>query len=109
MFQLAIIKYDGLCISPMKNLVIHQGILKNTNSTHYDKSYELIRKYKLHNINLDKFNKKKVIWNKSLDEENFKIVKKTDPIFNFKNRFKWFIKYNLFIKFNKKLSASLNE
>tara|TARA_B100000767_G_C19653737_1_gene487931 strand:+ start:96 stop:1061 length:966 start_codon:yes stop_codon:yes gene_type:complete len=106
-FQLTLIKYNGLCISPMKNLVVHQGILKNTNSTHYDKSYELITKYKLQNIDLDKLIKKDIKWNKSLDEENFKIVKKTDPIFNIKNRFKWLIKYNLSIRFNKSLSASL--
>ena len=107
-FQLTIIKNDGLCISPMKNLVIHEGIYKNTNSTHYDSSYELIARYKLQDINFNKLIKKKVVWNKSLDEENFEIVKKTDPIFHIKNRLKWFIKYNLFIKFNKKLKASLH-
>ena len=96
-------------ISPLKNLVIHRGVLKNTNSTHYDSSFKLIAKYKLQHIDYNKLTKKKISWNKTLDDENFEIVKKTDPIFNITNRLKWFIKYNLSVKFKKKLLASLYE
>jgi hypothetical protein len=106
-FQLTIAKYDGLCISPMKNLVVHQGILKSTNSVHYDKSYKEIKNYKLQNIDVSKVNKKKIEWNRILDKNNFKIILKTDPIFNIKNKIKWFIKYHFILKFNKKLEASL--
>jgi hypothetical protein len=106
-FQLTLARHNGLCISPMKNLVVHQGISKNTNPVHYDESYKILKNYKLQNIDLSKVNKKKIEWNRSLDKNNFKITFKTDPIFNIKNKIKWFIKYHFIIKFNKKLKASL--
>ena len=42
-----------------------------------------------------------------MDNKNFLIVKYTDPIFKIINRIKWFLKYHIQIKNDKKLSASI--
>jgi hypothetical protein len=106
-FQLSVAKNDGLCISPLKNLVVHEGIKKNSNPTHYDKSYEILDEYQLDEIDIAKITKKKSRWDDDLDSKNFLVVKYTDPIFKIINRIKWYFKYHIQIKNDKKLSASI--
>ena len=92
-WQLTIIYEDGLSINPMKNLVIHDGLEDRVDTEHYDKSNEIKKQIRCENINLDKIRNLKVVYNKTLDNLNFKLIKKTDPVFKLKNRINWFLKF----------------
>ena len=92
-WQLTIIYENGLSINPMKNLVIHDGLEDRVDTEHYEKSNEIKKKIQCENINLDKIRNLKVDYNKTLDNLNFKLIKKTDPVFKLKNRINWFLKF----------------
>ena len=39
-WQLSIIYENGICVNPMKNLSIHDGLDKESNPEHYNRSYD---------------------------------------------------------------------
>lgn len=92
-WQLTIILEDGLIINPMKNLVIHDGLDNPSDAEHYYKGNEIKKKIRCENINLDKIKNFKVTYNKTLDNFNFKLIKKSDPVFKLKNRLIWFLRF----------------
>jgi hypothetical protein len=105
-WQLSIIKEYGLCVNPKKNLVIHDGLSLHSEAEHFDDRYSLKKKITNKNINVKKIKSIKISNNKFLDNHNFKIIKKTDPIFRFKNRIYWILNFlpRLYRLKNKKVS-----
>jgi GR25 family glycosyltransferase involved in LPS biosynthesis len=90
-WQLAIICENGLSINPMRNLAIHDGLDKDSNAEHFDKSY-LVKKYiRCDNLQVNKIKNYNVLHSKYLDQFNFEMIKKTDPAFKIINRIKWFL------------------
>ena len=77
----------------MKNLSIHDGLDKNSNSEHYNESYDLKKKLICEEILLSEIKNDNVEHDKELDKYNFIMIKKTDPIFKIFNRLKWIIKF----------------
>ena len=92
-WQLSIICENGICVNPMKNLSIHDGLDKNSNSEHYNESYDLKKKLICEEILLSEIKNDNVEYDKQLDKYNFIMIKKTDPIFKIFNRLKWIIKF----------------
>ena len=77
----------------MKNLVIHDGLDNPFDAEHYDKGNEIKKKIRCENINLDKIKNFEITYNKTLDNFNFKLIKKSDPVFKLKNRLIWFLRF----------------
>ena len=77
----------------MKNLVIHDGLDNRPDTEHYNKTIEIKKKIVCEEINLDKIKNIEVTYNKTLDNFNFKLIKKSDPLFKLKNRLIWFLRF----------------
>ena len=92
-WQLSIICENGICVNPMKNLVIHDGLDEESNPEHYNQSYNLKKKFICEEILISEIKNDRVEHNKELDKYNFLIIKKTDPIFKILNRLKWIIRF----------------
>ena len=92
-WQLSIIFENGICVNPMKNLSIHDGLDKDLNSEHYNKSYNLKKKMVCEEILLSEIKNDNVEHDKQLDKHNFIMIKKTDPNFKILNRLKWIIRF----------------
>lgn len=107
-WQLSIIYENGLSINPMRNLVIHDGLEKSENQEHFDERYLKKKKIVCEKINLNDFELyNEAIYNEKLDNYNFKMIKKTDPIFRLKNRIIWIIRFYYRYHVLKKISKSL--
>ena len=92
-WQLSIIYENGICVNPMKNLSIHDGLDKESNPEHYNRSYDFKKKIICEEISLPEIKNYKLEYSKELDKHNIIMIKKTDPIFKILNRLKWIIKF----------------
>tara|TARA_B110000971_G_scaffold48969_1_gene49090 strand:+ start:3117 stop:3731 length:615 start_codon:yes stop_codon:yes gene_type:complete len=92
-WHLTIIYENGLSINPMKNLVIHDGLDYRPDMEHYAVSNKIKKKIRCENIDLNKIKNFKIIYNKTLDNSNFEMIKRTDPVFKLKNRLMWSLKF----------------
>lgn len=92
-WHLTIIYENGLSVNPMKNLVIHDGLDNRPDTEHYNKTIEIKKKIVCEEINLHKIKNIEVTYNKTLDNFNFKLIKKSDPLFKLKNRLIWFLRF----------------
>lgn len=92
-WQLSIIYENGICVNPMKNLSIHDGLDKESSPEHYDSSYDFKKKIICEEILLSEIKNHNLKYSKELDEHNIIMIKKTDPIYKFLNRLKWMIKF----------------
>ena len=92
-WQLSIIYENGICVNPMKNLSIHDGLDKESNPEHYNRSYDFKKKIICEEILLPEIKNYNLEYSKELDKHNIIMIKKTDPIFKILNRLKWIIKF----------------
>ena len=92
-WQLSIIYENGLSVNPMRNLVIHDGLDKDSNPEHFDKKYLVKKNIRCEHMQLNKIKNYKPHYNKYLDRFNVEMIKKTDPIYNIFNRIKWFLRF----------------
>jgi hypothetical protein len=91
-WQLSIIKNNGLCINPTKNLVTHDGYNIEDNPEHYNDKATIKNQYKNENILTAGFKKKKIIYNLKKDIDHFNLIKIIDPHFSYFKLKKWLFK-----------------